>query len=689
MDLREINDRYLKEELEPSPRAGRGMYCCPACGSGNGTRGTGAVSVRTDGSGKLKAHCFVCGEDMDICDVVRFRESVSASDAARIVLQRYGSGSVRRSSVVEDFGSPSADSGALKKGVTPENKAPKKEQDFSGYVKACADALPGSQGERYLLGRGILPATMRRFSLGYDSAKKAVVIPYNEPTTCYGWRLVSPGPGQHPHDNPPGVPKALFNESALQGDRPCFVVESPLCAVSLVQAGAPAAIALGGTNIRLLEGAIKARRPSAPLILCLDNDKPGENGRRPGPEKQAELAAILDEMGVFYMESCVMGDYKDPNEALQNEPEALASRVSWAVEECEERARRSDELLAEEYAKESAAGAIDAFVGGIAESASTPPVPTGFPGLDKLLDGGLYEGLYTLGAISSLGKTSFVLQICDQIAKSGRDVLFFSLEMGRFELIAKSVSRLTYQLAKGRGMDSSKAKTTRGILSGKRYEQYSQEERRLIADAVIAYRTDISGKIWFVEGVGNIGTKEVRERVERHISATGRTPVVVVDYLQILAPADVRASDKQSTDRNVLELKRLSRDHKLTVIGISSLNRDNYTEPINTAAFKESGAIEYGSDCLIGLQYMGMEWRSGESEKNRNQRIRELHNENDVKAKKGEALDIEIKILKNRNGSRGHSDPLKFWPMFNTFQEYPAGFEPVKEKTPFDSGFVL
>lgn len=682
MDLREINNRYLEEELERD-RQSKSMYKCPACGSGYRVGGDGAVSIRLDNSGKKKAHCFSCCEDMDICDVVRFKEGVDASEAARIVLRRYGDGSIRRSSAAEDFGGSDHPKKETSKDFTP----PKKDKpDFSGYVRKCAEALPGSTGERYLIGRGLTVETMKRFLLGYDSGcgvNGAVVIPYNQQATSYALRRVNPAQGERPHDFPSGVEKEIFNACALGGNDPCFVVESPFCAMSLMQAGAPAAVALGGTAFRLLEREIEALDSVAPLILCLDNDDAGQKA-------QAKLADILREKGVFFTEDGVMGGCKDPNESLQKEPAALASRVAWAVEECSERMAALEEKKESEYQRESASGAINAFVGGILESASTPPTPTGFVGLDKLLDGGLYEGLYTIGAISSLGKTSFVLQLCDQIAKGGRDVLFFSLEMGRYELMAKSISRLTYQITKERGLPSKTAKTTRGVLSGKRYEQYSQDERRIIADAVNRYRDEISGRIWFIEGVGNIGTSEVRARVERHITLTGRKPVVVVDYLQILAPVDVRASDKQSTDRNVLELKRLSRDHKLPVIGISSLNRDNYTEPINTAAFKESGAIEYGSDCLIGLQYLGMEWREKENDKARLQRIREMQNENDSKARAGEPVDIEVKILKNRNGSRGHSDPLKFWPMFNTFQEYPKGFEVVDEAgSPFEKKLTI
>lgn len=177
---------------------------------------------------------------------------------------------------------------------------------------------------------------------------------------------------------------------------------------------------------------------------------------------------------------------------------------------------------------------------------------------------------------------------------------------------------------------------------------------------------DYAKHIYIVEGVGDVGVKEIRQRVERHVKITGRRPVVLIDYLQIMAPADVRATDKQNTDKAVLELKRLSRDLGIPVIGISSLNRDNYTEPISMKAFKESGAIEYSSDVLIGLQYMGMDYAEGEGKDARERRIRELIQQNFAAARDGMPQKIQLKILKNRNGGKGDS-LFDFYPMFNYF----------------------
>lgn len=116
--------------------------------------------------------------------------------------------------------------------------------------------------------------------------------------------------------------------------------------------------------------------------------------------------------------------------------------------------------------------------------------------------------------------------------------------------------------------------------------------------------------IFISEGIGDIGAAQVRKEVQKHISLTGRKPTIIIDYLQILAPHNERATDKQNTDKAVLELKRISRDVKIPVIAISSFNRQSYNSPVTMEAFKESGAVEYSSDVLIGLQLAGQETRT-------------------------------------------------------------------------------
>ena len=247
------------------------------------------------------------------------------------------------------------------------------------------------------------------------------------------------------------------------------------------------------------------------------------------------------------------------------------------------------------------------------------------------------------------------MQAADQIAADGTDVLYFSLEMSADELIAKSISRQTYLLC---NQNIRLAKTVRGITTKSRYAHYSPEEMKLIDTAVLAYQK-YAGNLYYYEGIGDIGVTEIRRKTEEHIRLTGRTPVVMIDYLQIIAPYELRASDKQNTDKAILELKRLSRDFRLPVVVISSLNRESYgAGEIEMRAFKESGAIEYGSDVLIGLQVQGA---GGKMTPQDNMKKIEECKEHAIR-------NVELKILKNRNGQTGGKIGLRYHALFNCFE---------------------
>jgi replicative DNA helicase len=272
----------------------------------------------------------------------------------------------------------------------------------------------------------------------------------------------------------------------------------------------------------------------------------------------------------------------------------------------------------------------------ICESELLPRLSTGFEELDDALNGGLYTGLYIIGAISSLGKTTLTLQIADNLSQQGGDVLFFSLEQSRFELMSKSISRETYLYCIANGINKQYAKSSIGISDGRRYKNYDKTDTIVIEGAFSKYK-GYSEHLFIYEGIGNISVDEIRETVKKHISFTGnKRPIVFIDYLQILAAAEgyERASDKQIVDHNVTALKQLSRDFDIPVFSVSSLNRENYVSEINMSAFKESGAIEYGSDVLIGLQLKG----TGEKD----------FNLNDAKSK--DPREVEFRVLKARNG---------------------------------------
>lgn len=294
-------------------------------------------------------------------------------------------------------------------------------------------------------------------------------------------------------------------------------------------------------------------------------------------------------------------------------------------------------------------------------SNSVLPTPTGFKSLDDILDGGLYEGLYVIGGVTALGKTTFVLQIADQIAKSGRDILICSLEMADIELVAKSVSRETFLYCRKNNLKTDNAKTTREFMRLDKYDSYSAGAKEALKESINACR-DFGQHIVCKEGSGDIGVLQIKDYVNQYKELTGRCPIVIIDYLQILAPYYERGTDKQNIDKAVTELKKISRDFKTTVIAISAFNRDSYSSCVSLSAFKESGAIEYSSDVLIALQVKGM--KEGTTERDRAD-----NRERVSSCMKNNIRDIEAIVLKNRHGSANSNALFKYYAAYNTFEE--------------------
>lgn len=268
-------------------------------------------------------------------------------------------------------------------------------------------------------------------------------------------------------------------------------------------------------------------------------------------------------------------------------------------------------------------------------------ISTGFPALDALLDGGLYPGLYSIGAISSLGKTTFALQIADYIAAAGLDVLYVTLEQSAAELAAKTLSRLTATMHPGSPGDWL---TYRQITSKNKRSTLGPDQKKSLADAVGEYKQGSGKHFYTLAGIGDVKVSGIRSQAEEHQKKHGKPPVIFIDYAQILAEYKQGLTDKQNVDKNIVELKRMARDLNTPVFAISSLNRENYSVRISLAAFKESGAIEYTSDCIIGLQPEGL--KPGENNKGDNGKLIEA-------CKNASHRSIEAIILKNRQGSCG------------------------------------
>lgn len=522
--------------------------------------------------------------------------------------------------------------------------------------EALASERQTGAARAYFRGRGFTDATIDRFQIGYNAAfqlagtnEPRAIIPYPGELYYTARRLSAAGDADgmkylYPPKGKAGEKRA-FNAPALTcGAEIVYITEGQLDAMTVEQEGG-AGIGCNEPKQMLAALAKAGNALTAKAFVIIPDKDENQAGERKADKM---LDALKKEGKAAYIRELPDGVH-DCNDSLK-QPGLLHSWIAETPQFIAGEKAREDAERRKEFDELTGGGRLAAFVQEINDSAFAKAIPTGFPMLDYKLDGGLWPGLYIIGAISSLGKTTFALQMIDQVARdAGRGCLVFTLEMAAHELMAKSISRITDGLTS----QTSEKKTMRGITAGARYQHYSQSERDLIKAAFDEY-AKFAGNVCIVEGQGDLGAEQMRETVAKYTAAHGgQAPVVLVDYLQILAPADPRATDKQNADRAVTELKRIARDYKTPVIAISSFNRDNYSVGASMAAFKESGAIEYSSDVLLALQLEGV----GKKEFNVDE------------AKKAIPRLVELVVLKNRNGQTGAKIPFEFDARFNVFRE--------------------
>lgn len=309
-----------------------------------------------------------------------------------------------------------------------------------------------------------------------------------------------------------------------------------------------------------------------------------------------------------------------------------------------------------------------------------PRISTGLLSFDKALNGGLSNELYIMGAETSTGKSAFLMFIAQKVAESGTDVLYFALEMGRDEFVARGISAISFE--HHRKEEHEKQFTAANVLywtydtdlndffkmSYSMYETYANE-----------YFSRYGSHLHIIEsGLRGLTVKDIANVAAMFKKQSGKPVAVFVDYLQIIKadPEDRTQSDRKTkTDVSVTTLKTLASQIGMPVVTISSVSRGNYGGKIGTAAFKESGDTEYTGGVLIGWNW------SGVTDQKDDQKVEEEKKACKERGFRRMALDV----LKYRNSERDSSVRLKYYPAYNFFEE-DDGWNPANgEDIPFDT----
>ena len=281
---------------------------------------------------------------------------------------------------------------------------------------------------------------------------------------------------------------------------------------------------------------------------------------------------------------------------------------------------------------------------------------TGFSNIDRYLT--LYPGLACLTGSTSLGKTSFAVQLCDQLVDRGETVLYFTLEQLPIEIVTKSLARRVFLKDDESPIDNIKIKN--GVTT------------RVLEEVKKEY-VEVSKRFHIIESDFRITAGQIDFYVRKFIQDTGVKPIVVVDYLQLIsAPEGKKYDDRERIDDAVKKLKLLSKNNELFVLMISNMSRATYRERIGEDSFKESGLIEYTCDYLFGLQLAILEddsfftkqgSRGGEKETQKSEKQNLIDQASEAIPK-----EVVFKSLKNRNGKKTWKAFFKYRPDFDFFE---------------------
>lgn len=249
----------------------------------------------------------------------------------------------------------------------------------------------------------------------------------------------------------------------------------------------------------------------------------------------------------------------------------------------------------------------------IEKAGALPCISTGYSQLDNLLGGGfLNEGLYIVGARPAMGKTTFALNIADNIAKSNKTVLFVSLEMSADQLMSKRIARETYIPATDILMKP---------LSAFEYEK------------VVAATTQLSERPLYLNRISAVTIPQLA------VMATSIKSLscIVVDYLGLIRPTRRRKSRYEEMTEISGALKSLAKRLKIPIVCLAQLNRElegrAKKEP-RLSDLRDTGAIEQDADGIIFLHrpdYYDDSLRHGNS-----------------------GVELQVILAKNRHGDTGN-----------------------------------
>ena len=275
------------------------------------------------------------------------------------------------------------------------------------------------------------------------------------------------------------------------------------------------------------------------------------------------------------------------------------------------------------------------------------PIPTGIERLDETMNGGFIKSsIVTIGGGTSTGKTTFTLQLLQNIAMTN-PVLYFTLEMAEEQIIAKLLSNYIYK----------KSLHRHSIQAQEILQSYKlDKDKKEVVDFYSKQFGDTFGNNFLVIYPEEPTIDEIIKFATQYKEITGTTPIIAIDYLQFLQ-GDVKEDSQSTIKRATKELKKFAiENHSLAFVLFANNREATKTKSATTiSSGLGSSSIEYTSDYQLTIGFT--EYEKDESSK---------PDENELKEKNPRRMTLTVQ--KNRLGMTGKQIDFLFYTKENHFE---------------------
>jgi replicative DNA helicase len=288
-----------------------------------------------------------------------------------------------------------------------------------------------------------------------------------------------------------------------------------------------------------------------------------------------------------------------------------------------------------------------------AEGKLTRGIPSGISSLDMMTGGWQRGDLIILAAATSVGKSSFALQVAADALQHGYSTLVYSMEMNKETIWQRWLALAT-------GIDQRRLRDG-WILNEPIAQQKGSEIIRYDSEWDIIFKKyghlmDLPGTLW-VDDSREITPTHIKS-VARRMKTEHALDLIVVDYTQLVTPM---TRHKERRDLEIAEVTRSLRamagDLDVPVLALAQLNREGAKGEPQLYHLRESGAQEQDADVVLFL------WTENQPDEPAYHTTKE-----DEEEKLPEPYPVKLKIAKQRNGPRGQLD-LNFTPWLTRFDE--------------------